>query len=74
MGLATEFQARIGARIRELRTSREISQETLADLCSIHRTHMSLLERGRTNMTMKTLKAIVDSLGVTASQFFTGIE
>lgn len=71
---ASEFQRRIGARVRELRTVRHISQEAFADLCSLHRTHMSLLERGRVNITVNTLKAIIDALGVTPSKFFAGFD
>jgi transcriptional regulator with XRE-family HTH domain len=71
---ASEFQKRIGARVRELRTDRRISQEAFADLCSLHRTHMSLLERGRVNITVNTLKAIIDVLGLTPSKFFAGFD
>lgn len=71
---ASDFQKRIGTRVRELRTNRRISQEAFADLCSLHRTHMSLLERGRVNITVNTLKAIIDALGVTASEFFAGFD
>jgi transcriptional regulator with XRE-family HTH domain len=71
---AAKFQKRIGARVRELRTEREISQEAFADLCSLHRTHVSLLERGRVNITMNTLKAILNVLGMKASEFFKGLD
>jgi len=71
---AAKFQRRIGARVRELRTEREISQEAFADLCSLHRTHMSLLERGRVNITMNTFKAILNALGMKASDFFKGLD
>lgn len=69
-----EFQKQIGIRVRELRTERDISQEAFADLCSLHRTHMSLLERGRVNITMNTLKMILDALEITASDFFRGFQ
>jgi transcriptional regulator with XRE-family HTH domain len=57
-----------------LRAAREISQEAFADLCGLHRTHMSLLERGRVNITLNTLKSITDALGIRPSEFFAGIE
>lgn len=71
---AGEFQKRIGKRVRELRREREISQESFAALCALHRTHMSLLERGQVNITVGTLKMIVDALEIKASAFFAGIE
>jgi hypothetical protein len=40
----------------------------------LHRTHMSLIERGRLNLTIGTLKAIIDVLEIKASEFFRGME
>jgi transcriptional regulator with XRE-family HTH domain len=71
---ASDFQKRIGARVRELRTARGVSQEAFADLCSLHRTHMSLVERGRVNITVNTLKTIMDALDMRASEFFADLD
>jgi transcriptional regulator with XRE-family HTH domain len=71
---SAKFQKRIGERVRELRTARGISQEAFAAQCALHRTHMSLVERGHLNMTIGTLKAIIDALGIKASEFFRGME
>jgi transcriptional regulator with XRE-family HTH domain len=68
------FQKQIGARVRELRTAKNISQEAFADLCSLHRTHMSLVERGRVNLTMQTFKTILDALEIKPSDFFLAME
>lgn len=73
-GETNTFQIRVGARVRELRNAKKISQEAFADLCSLHRTHMSLLERGQVNITLNTLKVILDALHVKPSEFFRGIE
>jgi transcriptional regulator with XRE-family HTH domain len=35
---------------------------------------MSLLERGEVNITLNTLKTILDALDITASKFFAGID
>jgi transcriptional regulator with XRE-family HTH domain len=67
---AKDFQRQIGERVRELRTARGVSQEAFAALCSLHRTHMSLIERGRLNLTLNTLKMVIDALGITVSDFF----
>jgi transcriptional regulator with XRE-family HTH domain len=71
---AAKFQKRIGERIRELRTERGVSQEAFAAQCSLHRTHMSLIERGRLNIGIITLKAVIDALGIKPSEFFAGME
>jgi transcriptional regulator with XRE-family HTH domain len=68
------FQKKIGVRVRELRTAKNVSQEAFAARCSLHRTHMSLIERGRVNLTIQTLHTILESLGIKASEFFAGIE
>ena len=69
-----DFQKRIGERVRELRLARGISQEAFAALCSLHRTHMSMIERGQLNIGVGTLKAVIDALEIKASEFFRGIE
>jgi DNA-binding XRE family transcriptional regulator len=67
------LQRRIGARMRELRTAKGISQEAFAEACGLHRTHMSLLERGRINATISTLHHVSKALGISLSEFFRGI-
>jgi len=60
--------------VRELRLKRGVSQEAFAAQCALHRTHMSMIERGRLNIGIVTLKMIIDALGITASAFFQGME
>ena len=64
------LQKQIGERIRALRTARGISQEAFADACGVHRTHMSLLERGKVNVTVSTLHQITVALGIKLRDFF----
>jgi len=71
---AVAIQKQIGNRVRELRTAKGLSQEAFADDCGLHRTHMSLLERGRINITMNTLCQIVNTLGVQLAEFFSGMK
>lgn len=68
------FQKQVGARVRELRLIKGVSQEAFADACGLHRTHMSLLERGRINITLNTLRQITDVLEVQLKDFFAGIK
>ena len=67
------FQKQVGSRVRELRAAKKLSQEAFADACSLHRTHMSLLERGRINITLNTLRQITDVLEIDLADFFVGI-
>jgi transcriptional regulator with XRE-family HTH domain len=67
---SVEFQKQIGQRIRALRTAKGISQEEFAAACGLHRTHMSLLERGKVNVTVNTLHQITVVLGIKLKDFF----
>lgn len=58
---------RIGARIRELRVLRELTQERLAELAGITPQHLGLVERGETNATVDVLAAIATELSVEVS-------
>jgi transcriptional regulator with XRE-family HTH domain len=68
-----EFQKRLGTRIREIRLERGLSQEAFADACGLHRTHQSLLERGRLNVKIHTLRMVAGELKITLSELFQGL-
>ena len=53
--------------IREYRTLSQISQEELADLCGLHRTYISDIERGNRNVSIDNIERIAKGLGVKAS-------
>lgn len=56
------IQAGLGTRIRKLRKKKGWSQEELADICGLHRSHMGEIERGRANITLATLEIIAQKL------------
>jgi DNA-binding XRE family transcriptional regulator len=70
---AAEFQKRLGARVREIRTAKGFSQESFAEACDLHRTHVSLLERGRINITVNTARQIARVLEINLSELFRGL-
>ena len=70
---AADFQKRLGARVRDFRTTRGFSQESFAEACDLHRTHVSLLERGRLNVTVNTTRQIVKVLQISLSELFRGL-
>ncbi|MCC7006179.1 MAG: helix-turn-helix transcriptional regulator [Ottowia sp.] len=51
-------------RIREIRVSKGISQERLAELCNLHRTYVSSVERGKRNITVDNMERLAIALGV----------
>jgi transcriptional regulator with XRE-family HTH domain len=61
---------KVGARIRELRLRRGLSQEALADLGGIGRSYMSGIERGVRNCSTLHLLRLAKSLGVRVGDLF----
>jgi transcriptional regulator with XRE-family HTH domain len=65
-----DIQKQVGARIRELRVAKGLSQEDLAASCNLHRTYVGLIERGQRNLTLGTVETIAGALGVSVSYLF----
>jgi len=66
----SDVNARIARRVRELRTSRELSLETLADASGVSRSMISLVERGESSPTAVVLEKLARGLGVTLPALF----
>lgn len=56
---------RIGLRIMTLRKMQELSQDELARRAGIQRTHLSRIEAGKYAVTLETIQAIAEALGMT---------
>ncbi len=54
----------LAGNIRSLRRNRRLSQEALAEVCGLHRTYVGSVERGERNVTLSTLEAFSEALGV----------
>ena len=65
---------RFGKRVRMLRTTREISQEKLADLAGLHRTYVGSIERGERNVSLANLMRLADALGISLSVLVEGVD
>lgn len=69
---ATSFDADIarafGAAVRALRTERGFSQESLANLADIERSHMGKVERGEHMPTLAIVFKIARGLGCSAAE------
>lgn len=61
---------RLGARIRELRAERRLSQEALADAAGIARSYMSGIERGVRNFSVLHLLKIAKALRIGVADLF----
>ncbi|MBI3900013.1 MAG: helix-turn-helix transcriptional regulator [Gammaproteobacteria bacterium] len=54
-------------RLRLLRKVREWSQGQVADASGLHRTYISLVERGQCNISIDNLERLADAFGVEAA-------
>ena len=53
--------------LRVLRLATHISQEELAELCGLHRTYISDIERCNRNVSIDNIERIANALHITAS-------
>jgi DNA-binding XRE family transcriptional regulator len=63
-----------GQVVREVRLKVGISQEELADRAGLHRTYVSLLERGKRNPSLNVIQALAAALGTTMTFLVSEVE
>lgn len=59
-----ERMVAFGKRVRDIRKSKGISQEKLAEMAGIDRSYMGNIERGEKNITLKKAYEICDALDI----------
>ncbi|WP_104722467.1 helix-turn-helix domain-containing protein [Helicobacter mesocricetorum] len=60
----SKINIKIGNKIREIRQSKGLSQEQLAEIAEVHRTYIGMIERAEKNITLVSLEKIAKALGV----------
>jgi len=65
-----QLSVQVGARIKQLREERNMTQQDLADLCNFDKSDMSKIESGQANPTLKTLQIISQALEVKIGELF----
>lgn len=68
------FEKLLGQVVADSRRSAGYSQEALADLCGLHATYISQLERGVKSPTVRVLRAIAAALEMPASKLLAKAE
>ncbi|GAB3597317.1 anaerobic benzoate catabolism transcriptional regulator (plasmid) [Corynebacterium faecale] len=63
----------LGDRLREARKQAKLSQEEVAHLSGLHRTYISLVERGGRNISVLNLLSITGVLGIDAGDIINGL-
>ena len=59
-----------GRNLRNYRTSRQLSQEKFAEMCGLHRTYISDIERGQRSISLGNVQKIADALGIKTYKLF----
>ena len=65
-----DIKTKIGLRIKEIRTEKELTQEAVAFKAEIDRTFMNHVENGRRNVSVQSLEKIINGLEVSFKEFF----
>lgn len=68
------IQEAFGQAIRKLRMEQGISQEKFADLCNLHRTYISDIERGVRNISLENIDKMAIALNIRISDIFKEVE
>jgi len=64
---------RFAINLRKARQKAKIAQEELGFRCDLHRTEISLLERGGREPRLGTIIKLADALGVTPEELCSGV-
>ena len=62
------LQKRFGLAVRGARKELDVSQEHLADRAGVHRTYLSMIERGVGNPTLAVIDQLAKALGTRPSE------
>ncbi len=62
-----------GEKLRAERDGRNVSQEMLAGIANVHRTHLAALERGKRDPHLSMLLILADTLEVTPGALLEGL-
>jgi transcriptional regulator with XRE-family HTH domain len=67
-----QAQDQLGANIRRIRRAAGLSQSELSDLCGLHFTEISRLERGVRDARLSTIVKLARGLDVTPAELLAG--
>jgi transcriptional regulator with XRE-family HTH domain len=71
---AAQLRTRFGQVIRRRRLIAQVGQEALADRAKIHRTHLSLIERGQRMPTLYVVHQLARALDTTMVELMEDLE
>ena len=69
--MAETLKTVLGSQVRDLRLTRQLSQEGLAEQLGVSTRYLAGIERGERNLTLDSVEALAEQLGVEASKLLT---
>jgi transcriptional regulator with XRE-family HTH domain len=66
--------AALGQNVRQIRETKQLTQEKLAEFASLDPTYISGIERGLRNPGIRNVARIAKALGITTSELCRGVE
>lgn len=66
----SNLKEKLGKRIQEIRKSKKLTQEKLAEMIGLDTPNLSNIERGKRFVTAETLEKIIKALGVNEKDLF----
>ena len=69
-----DISKELGLKIRYHRKEKQITQETLAEICNLHPTYIGQIERGEKNATIESIYRIAKGLGIPISKLLENVE
>lgn len=64
------IKQKLGLRIKELRKSKGLSQEKLANIAEIDRTYLPTIEKGERNVSIEVVEKLAKALNVKVKDLF----
>mgnify|MGYP001799791307 FL=1 len=65
-----DIKQRFGLAVRRRRRELDLSQERLAEMCELHRTYISSIERGERNPSLENVERISKGLDISICGLF----
>ena len=70
MGINNNLEKKFGAKLAYVRKSKKFSQMKLAEIVDMNFNYIGQIERGEANVTIHTMKVLVDALDIEMKELF----
>jgi transcriptional regulator with XRE-family HTH domain len=68
--VTVDIRIKIGARLKELRIKKGLSQEKFSFICELDRTYIASIEQGKRNVSIANIEKISKAFDMSVYEFF----